>query len=135
MKRDAVAGQIAAWLSSTLRRDDFGRLKRYLFTVRRPGAALPLCLIPVAIGHHPSAEDRARKAKLQAAGHQVVIVRSVAEVQLAIGSRQLAELVERRVEADRRRRLSRRELELIVAMAATDPVRYQPAPAEMARAA
>lgn len=123
MKREAVAGAIAAWLSSTLHRDDYYRGARYRFFIT--GRSRRLCLIPLALGKHSSPEDRDAKARAEAGGCRVEFVHSVAEAELAIGTKRLAELIERRAYAEQRRHLSRRELELIVAMAAVDPVQYQ----------
>lgn len=83
MTRDELDGAILDWLERHISLNDYGILGETMIVLRRRGRT-PLVLVPVASFHRPGEAERHAHAALRRAGVDVLIVRSVAEMRLAV---------------------------------------------------
>jgi hypothetical protein len=83
MTRDDLDGAILDWLEAHVSTDDFGILGETMIVLRGARGKPPVVLVPVPWCHRPSKGERLMHGRLRAAGVRVLIVRSVAEVQMA----------------------------------------------------
>jgi hypothetical protein len=83
VNRDELDGAILDWLEAHVSATDYGILGETMIVIRRRDRQ-PLVLVPVASFHRPGEAERRAHAALRRAGIDVLIVRSLADVRLAV---------------------------------------------------